>query len=128
MSGVNPIVAICATRRAAAEAVSAIRRAGVGVRRIAIVEREYPSGQASSELSHWPVLAPAWVTEGCLNAIGGGLAALGIPAPAIPGCRAALAADRILVVVQGTPEEISRARRACADAQPSLKSARKRSS
>lgn len=113
MPKTNPVVAICATRRAAAEAAALIRRAGVGVRKLSIVERDYPTGEAAARIAQWPALMPAWVSEGCLNAIGGGLGCLGIPDAALRRCRGALAAARVLIVVQGTPEEIVRARKAC---------------
>lgn len=113
MSRTNPVVAICGTRRDAAKAAALIRRAGLGARKLSIVEKDYPSREDAARLEHWPLLMPAWVTEGCLNAIGGGLDSLGIPRAALRRCRAALAADRILVIVQGSPEEIVRARRAC---------------
>lgn len=109
----SPIVAVCATRPEAAGAVVSLRRSGFAMRRITIVENVYPSREAAARIAHWPVLAPAWVTPGCLNAIGAGLESLGIPQDEADRCRGALNAHRILVVVQGTPEEVIRARKAC---------------
>lgn len=109
----DPIVAICGTRRAAAEAAAAIRLAGLPLRKLSIIEKEYPSRQAAAEIKDWPALASAWVTAGCLNAIGGGLESLGIADGGARRCRTALRKNRILLVVQGTREEVALARQAC---------------
>jgi len=108
----NPIVAICGTRRAAAEAAEVIRRAGLPLRKLSIVESEYPSDGAAAKIKEWPALSSSWVTAGCLNAIGGGLESLGITDGDMRRCRAALRGKRILVVVQGTLDEVALARRA----------------
>ena len=99
----SPVVAVCATRPEAAGAAVNLRRSGFDMRRITIVENGYPSREAAAKIKHWPMLASAWVTAGCLNAIGAGLESLGIPQDEIHRCRSALNARRILVVVQGTP-------------------------
>lgn len=98
---INPVVAICGSRRAAAEAASAILQAGLPMRNLSIVENEYPSREAAAKIKGWPALASAWVSAGCLNAIGGGLESLGIPDGDIRRCRAALKRNRILIVLQG---------------------------
>jgi len=90
----GPLAAICRDRRQAARAAAALRRAGVDPRRIAIVANELPDSDAS-----------AWVTVGCLNAIGAGLEGLGLPKARLGRCRRALRGDGALVVVQGSPEE-----------------------
>lgn len=90
----GPVAAICRDRREAARAAAALRRSGVDPRRIAIVANELPgSGDA------------AWVTVGCLNAIGAGLEGLGLPESELGRCRRALRDDGIVVVVQGPPAE-----------------------
>lgn len=90
----GPVAAICRDRREAARAAAALRRAGVDPRRIAIVANELPvSGDA------------AWVTVGCLNAIGAGLEGLGLPKSQLGRCRRALREDGVLVVFPGSPEE-----------------------
>jgi hypothetical protein len=113
----SPIVAVCGTRPEAAGAAVRLRRSGFDMHRITIVENDYPSREAAAEIKHWPVLASAWVTAGCLNAIGAGLDSLGIPQDEVQRCRSALNARRILVVVRGTPEEVARARQACRGAR-----------
>lgn len=125
-SGPNPIVAICGARRDAAAAARLLREAGLPLRKITIVEREYPSREAAAKLDEWPALASAWVTAGCLNAIGGGLESVGVPRRELHRCRAAIGSNRILVIVQGTAEEVVRARRRLL--QCPLKSSRNRSS
>lgn len=125
-AGPNPIVAICGCRRDAARAAWTIREAGLALRQITVVEREYPSPEAAAKLEQWPALASAWVTAGCLNAIGAGLESVGVPRRELHRCRAALGSNRLLVIVQGTAEEVVRARRRLL--QCPLKSARKRSS
>lgn len=89
----GPLAAICRDRREAARAAAALRRAGVDPRRISIVANELPDSDDS-----------AWVTLGCLNAIGAGLEGLGLPREEIGRCRRALRDDGIIVVVQGAPE------------------------
>lgn len=90
----GPLAAICRDRREAARAAAALRRAGVDPRRIAIVANELPDSGGS-----------AWVTVGCLNAIGAGLEGLGLPQAELGRCRRALRDDGIVVVVQGPPTE-----------------------
>lgn len=109
----SPIVAICGTRPEAAGAAVKLRRSGFDMRSITIVESDYPSREAAAKIKHWTVLVPAWVTVGCLNAIGAGLESLGLPEDDLRRCRSALNARRIIVVVQGTPEDVARARQAC---------------
>lgn len=109
----GPVAAICRTRREAAGAAAALRRAGFDLRDVSIVANDYPTPEAAAGIKDWPALAPAWVTLGCLNAIGAGLEALGLTQGGARRCRRALKADGILVVVQGTPEAAVRARRAC---------------
>lgn len=104
-SAAGPVAAICRDCRQAARAAAALRRAGVDPRRIAIVANELPTSQAAAGIEGWRALAPAWVTVGCLNAIGAGLEGLGLPQAEIGRCRRALRDDGILVVVQGRPEE-----------------------
>lgn len=113
----SPVVAIFGTRPEAAGAAVTLRRSGFDLRSITIVENGYPSREAAAKIKHWPALAAAWVTAGCLNAIGAGLESLGIPHDDLHRCRSALNARRILVVVQGTPEEVARARQACRESR-----------
>jgi hypothetical protein len=106
------------SRRSAARggkygAAAALRREGFDLRKIAIVANDYPTREAAGRLEEWRAIAPAWVTVGCLNAIGAGLESLGLSRGGLRRCRSALRSNGILVVVQGTPEEASRARRAC---------------
>lgn len=98
----GPVAAICRTCGEAAAAAAGLRRAGVDPRRIAIVSNRYPSPEAVAGMRDWRAVAPAWVTAGCLNAIGAGLEGLGLDAEGVRLCRRALERDGILVVVQAT--------------------------
>lgn len=109
----GPFVAICRTRREAGDTAAALRRAGVETRQIAIVAHDYPSAEAAAGIKRWEEIASAWVTTGCLYAIGSGLEGLGIPPAELGRCRAALDERRILILVRGTEEDLARARRAC---------------
>ena len=111
--GRAPVAAICRTRREAAGAAASLRRAGFDPRRISIVANDSPPRGAAARLEDWRALAPSWVTVGCLNAIGAGLEGLGISKGGLRRCLGALRSDGILVVVQASPEEALRARRAC---------------
>ncbi|MDD5305270.1 MAG: hypothetical protein PHS14_19405 [Elusimicrobia bacterium] len=110
--GNAPIVAICRTRQEAVHAATQLHLAGFDLRDLSIVANDYPSPEAAAKIKRWPALRPAWVTVGCLNAIGAGLDSLRLPTDALDRCKTALAANRILVVARGTREEIIRARRA----------------
>ena len=98
----RPVAAICRTCGEAAGAAAELRRAGVDPRRIAIVSNRYPTPEAAAGIRDWRAVAPAWVTAGCLNAIGAGLEGLGLDEEGVRLCRRALDADGILVVVQKT--------------------------
>lgn len=98
----GPVAAICRTCGEAAGAAEALRRRGVDPRRIAIVSKRYPTPEAAAGLRDWRAVAPAWVTAGCLNAIGAGLEGLGLDEEGVRLCRRALDAGGILVVVQAT--------------------------
>lgn len=102
-NGTNgPVAAICRTCAEAAAAAAELRRAGVDPRRIAILSNRYPTPDAVAGLRDWRAVAPAWVTAGCLNAIGAGLEGLGLDEEGVRLCRQALQRDAILVVVQAT--------------------------
>lgn len=96
----GPVAAICRTCAEAAAAAAELRRAGVHPRRIAIVSSRYPTPEAAAGMRDWRAVAPAWVTAGCLNAIGAGLEGLGLDEDGVRLCRRALERGGILVVVQ----------------------------
>lgn len=96
----GPVAAICRTCGEAAVAAAELRRSGVDPRRIAIVSNRYPTPEAAAGMRDWRAVAPAWVTAGCLNAIGAGLEGLGLDEESVRLCRRALEQDGILVVVQ----------------------------
>lgn len=101
----GPVAAICRTSREAAGAAARLRGDGVELRRISIVANDYPSPEAAAGIRHWAVLSPAWVTLGCLNAIGAGLESL-VPSKAgVRRCRGVLKAGGIVVVLHGPPEK-----------------------
>ncbi|MBI2384776.1 MAG: hypothetical protein HYV14_02060 [Elusimicrobia bacterium] len=101
----GPVAAICRDCREAAGAAAELRRAGVDLRRIAIVANELPTAEAAAAIADWRALAPVWVTVGCLNAIGAGLESLGLSKALIVRCRRALSDGGIIVLVLGAAEE-----------------------
>ena len=109
----GPVAAVCRSRREAARAAAAMLRAGFDPRKVSIVEKEFPCPAAAAAIAGWKELSPAWVTIGCLNAIGAGLESLGLSEDGVRRCRGALRADRVIVVVQGGAGEAARALRAC---------------
>lgn len=109
----GPVAAVCRTCGEAAVAAGALLDAGFELRRIAIVANDYPTAGAAMGIEGWPSVAPAWVTVGCLNAIGSGLEGLGVKDGVLRLCRSALKSDAVVVLVKGTPADELRARRAC---------------
>jgi hypothetical protein len=103
--GKGPVAAICRTTREAAGAAARLRGDGVELRRIAIVANDYPSPAAAAGIKDWGALAPAWVTLGCLNAIGAGLESLVRSKAGVRRCRGVLGAGGIVVVIRGEPEK-----------------------
>lgn len=113
MSKNGPIVAICRTRQEAADAATELHQAGFDMRKISIVANDDPPREGAAKITCGHALGSAWVTLGCLNVIGAGLEFFGIPEDDICRCTAVLNANRILIVMQGTPEHVVRARLAC---------------
>lgn len=95
----RPFVAICDTRHEAVYLAHELRRARLNMRGLSIVENAYPSREAAAKLEGWDVLRAAWVSLGCLNAIGADLDCLGIRKKDARRCAFALNANKILIVV-----------------------------